>query len=225
MLSKEMAPPLKVCLLVSGGLESALLLHIALQQGREVYPLYVACGFFWEKHEMESLKNFLGNFANPALKKLTIQEKPLREIYPDLWAYHPEKFPDQNSPLGSVYLPGRNLTLLMEGSLFAQRHGLQEIWIGVLGKNPYPDATRKFFDEFENLQAQAFKTPIKIQAPFQSLRKSELIAKYPDFPYRFNVTCLRPQGFRHCGTCYKCSERRRAFREAELADPTDYFVP
>lgn len=216
---------LKACALVSGGLETNLLLHIALQQNREVYPLYIACGFFWEEQEILSLKKFLQKYSHPALKKLTIHEKPLRDIYPDLWAYHPEKFPDQNSPLGSVYLPGRNLTLLVEGSFLAQRHGLQEIWIGVLGKNPYPDATRKFFDEFENLHVQAFKNSIKIQTPFQSLRKGELIAKYPDFPYTLNVTCLRPQGLQHCGTCYKCAERRRAFQEAELPDPTDYFVP
>jgi 7-cyano-7-deazaguanine synthase len=219
-----MAPTPKACALVSGGLESTLLLQIALQQGREVYPLYVACGFFWEEQEIDSLKKFLNKFSRPELKNLTIQQKPLRDIFPDLWAYHPERFPDQNSPLGSVYLPGRNLILLLQGSLLAQRYDLQEIWIGVLGKNPYPDATRSFFDAFELLHSQTFKNSIKVQAPFQSLRKGELIGKFPDFPYQLNVTCLRPQGYLHCGNCYKCAERRRAFREASIPDPTEYLV-
>ena len=215
---------LKACVLVSGGLDSTLLLRMALQERREVYPLYVRCGFFWEESELASLKNYLENISDRALKELSVQDRPLQDFYPELWAFHPGKLPDQDCPLGSVYLPGRNLILLTQGSLLAQRHGLEEIWIGVLGKNPYSDATRKFFEDFENIFAQAFNHSVKIRAPFQNISKGELIRKYPDFPYQLNVTCLRPQGLRHCGRCYKCAERRRGFFDAGLQDPTEYLV-
>jgi 7-cyano-7-deazaguanine synthase in queuosine biosynthesis len=33
---------------------------------------------------------------------------------------------------------------------------------------------------------------------------------------------MRPEGGMHCGQCSKCRERRDAFREAAVDDPTAY---
>ena len=41
-------------------------------------------------------------------------------------------------------------------------------------------------------------------------------------PLALTLSCMNPQGDRHCGRCSKCRERRDAFREAGVADPTDY---
>jgi 7-cyano-7-deazaguanine synthase len=38
-------------------------------------------------------------------------------------------------------------------------------------------------------------------------------------------SCMRPVDGKHCGTCNKCAERRRAFASAGLSDPTEYFEP
>jgi 7-cyano-7-deazaguanine synthase len=36
---------------------------------------------------------------------------------------------------------------------------------------------------------------------------------------------MQPAGGRHCGRCSKCRERRDAFNEATVADPTAYASP
>ena len=41
-------------------------------------------------------------------------------------------------------------------------------------------------------------------------------------PLALTLSCMNPQGDRHCGRCSKCRERQDAFRVAGLPDPTEY---
>jgi 7-cyano-7-deazaguanine synthase len=41
-------------------------------------------------------------------------------------------------------------------------------------------------------------------------------------PLVFTLSCIQPLVGRHCGACNKCAERRRAFEQAQLPDPTEY---
>jgi 7-cyano-7-deazaguanine synthase len=36
------------------------------------------------------------------------------------------------------------------------------------------------------------------------------------------LSCMQPKEGLHCGKCSKCRERRDAFHEAGVADPTTY---
>ena len=36
------------------------------------------------------------------------------------------------------------------------------------------------------------------------------------------LSCMQPKNGMHCGRCSKCRERRDAFREAGVGDPTAY---
>jgi 7-cyano-7-deazaguanine synthase len=41
-------------------------------------------------------------------------------------------------------------------------------------------------------------------------------------PLELTLSCMNPGGGLHCGQCSKCRERRDAFREADVDDPTQY---
>ena len=43
-------------------------------------------------------------------------------------------------------------------------------------------------------------------------------------PLELTLSCMNPQEGRHCGRCSKCRERRDAFIEAGVDDPTIYAV-
>ncbi|MEC8952245.1 MAG: 7-cyano-7-deazaguanine synthase, partial [Acidobacteriota bacterium] len=41
-------------------------------------------------------------------------------------------------------------------------------------------------------------------------------------PFELTLSCMRPKGDKHCGLCSKCRERRDAFCETGICDPTKY---
>jgi 7-cyano-7-deazaguanine synthase len=43
-------------------------------------------------------------------------------------------------------------------------------------------------------------------------------------PLELTLSCMNPRGGLHCGMCSKCRERRDAFNEAGIDDPTRYAV-
>ena len=61
--------------------------------------------------------------------------------------------------------------------------------------------------------------------PYASLTKSEVMQRGRDLPLGLTFSCMHPVAGRHCGGCNKCAERRRAFADAGLPDPTEYEAP
>ena len=97
------------------------------------------------------------------------------------------------------------------------------ISLGVLKGNPFGDATPRFFSTLASALRQALGVPIRIVAPLRRMSKARLIRAAADAPFALTFSCLRPTaGYRHCGRCNKCAERRRAFRLAGINDPTMY---
>ena len=86
---------MKACaVLTSGGIESAALLSHALKESCPVFPLYVQCGYRWERAEVASLKKLLRKLAAPQLKPLHVIRSPLAPLYgPGHWAVTEKKSP------------------------------------------------------------------------------------------------------------------------------------
>lgn len=218
-----------VVVLLSGGLDSAVLTGLALEEGVEVRPLYVRQGFTWEDEELRAARRFLaelGAESSGRLRPLCIATSLAADGSTGgegQWAVDTTiDAPDEASPDEAVYLPGRNLALLTQAAILAHAHGLKRIQIGVLGSNPFPDATDKFFAAFEAVAEAALATPIRVERPLASMSKSELLRRGAGFPLGETLSCLRPEVGLHCGRCNKCAERRRAFADAGVRDPSSY---
>jgi 7-cyano-7-deazaguanine synthase len=56
------------------------------------------------------------------------------------------------------------------------------------------------------------------------MHKADVIRLGVSLGVRFEdtISCMSPVGDRHCGACNKCRERREAFAEAGVPDPTSY---
>lgn len=199
----------KVCVLVSGGFDSAALLRWLLERGYEVHPLYVRCGLYWEKAERHWLRRLLARCATPALK-------PLREARVELprarrhWSLDGKGVPSARSAWDSVYLPGRNLLLVSIAGQYCVENGIPRIALALLRGNPFPDARSSALRRMEAALGAAFARRIRVTSPFRRSRKKDLLRRWSSVPLELTFSCLKPRGLRHCQACSKCEERRQA---------------
>jgi 7-cyano-7-deazaguanine synthase len=214
--------PKKTAVLVSGGLDSAILVSYLLDRGDAVLPIYADTGTVWQSEELAGLKAYLAAVARPRLADLVILKLPLADLYTGHWSLTGKQTPDANTPDDAVYLPGRNLLLTIKPAIWCQLHGIGHLALGVLGSNPFDDATPDFFRSLEDVLARLGQPPIKIDRPFGAMHKREVMELGRNYPLGLTFSCIAPVNGRHCGKCNKCAERQAAFKMISLADPTSY---
>jgi 7-cyano-7-deazaguanine synthase len=211
-----------VCVLASGGIESAALVADAASRSDAVYPLYVKNHLRWEEAEIFCLKQFLRNLRADNVKPLTIVDLTMKDLYEQHWSVTGTKVPGSRTPDESVYLPGRNIVFLAKAGCFAALKGLSVVEIGILKGNPFKDSSKAFLDKMSDLLTMGLGADIKIRAPFSKMKKEEVILSYKRAPLELTFSCINPKGIEHCGECNKCHERRRAFSKAGVPDKTKY---
>jgi 7-cyano-7-deazaguanine synthase len=218
-------PAETLAVLVSGGLDSAILLGESVRAGRTVQPLYVRSGFIWEAVELDCLRQFLEALQGPRLKRLHGLDLPVSDLYPPHWSLTGQGVPDAATPDEAVFLPGRNVLLLAKAILWCHLHGFPAVALAPLASNPFPDATPEFFRDYAAAVNRAVGGSVRVLRPYSELTKSEVLQRGQGFPLELTFSCIYPAGKLHCGRCNKCAERRRAFADARMADPTSYATP
>jgi 7-cyano-7-deazaguanine synthase len=213
-----------LAVLCSGGLDSAVLLADAGRGAGPVQPVYVRAGLAWEAEELAMLARLLQSAPFRGMRPLATLQLDMRDVYPPThWAVRGEP-PPFDTPDEDVYLEGRNIVLLTKAGVFMAREGLARVAIGPLAGNPFPDATVDFFGAMGRALSIGLSTPIAIEAPFAGLHKADVIRLGLSLgvPLELTLSCMQPSQAEHCGRCSKCRERRDAFLEAGVPDPTRY---
>jgi len=215
-------PSGSLAVLVSGGLDSAILLAETLPYHRAVWPLYVQFGLVWEKAELEHLGKFLDAIREPTLRALTVLDMPVGDLYGKHWSLTGIDVPPAGTPDSAVYLPGRNVLFLAKAMLWCHLHGVPTLALAPLESNPFPDATPAFFARYEDIVNQAIGGLVQVVQPYRGFRKEAVLERGRRLPLQWTFSCMRPIDGKHCGACNKCAERRDAFLRAGFPDPTDY---
>jgi 7-cyano-7-deazaguanine synthase len=217
-------PEKYTAVLFSGGLDSAVLIADEIRQSR-VQPVYVSVGFAWEHDERVIAARFL---SSPTIKDhvepIVHLQFDMRDVFTSAhWAVRGEP-PAFDTPDEDVFIDGRNVILLSKTAVFMARAGLSRVLMGPLAGNPFPDATPDFFEAMGRALSLGLAHPIEIDAPLSAFHKSEVVKKAVALgvPLELTLSCMQPADGLHCGRCSKCRERRDAFREAGVDDPTPY---
>ena len=220
--SRTTGPFQRVAVLVSGGLDSAILLGESLSTHREVYPVYVRNGCIWETDELSHLRRYVLALRRPSLRGLVVLELPLEDVLRDHWSMTGRDVPGAETPDGAVYIPGRNVFLLAKAMLWCHLHGVLALALATSRANPFPDATPGFFDSLAGTFQLATGTRVEVLRPYDGLTKAEIMKRGARLPLSRTFSCLQPNAGRHCGACNKCAERRAAFRAIGTTDLTVY---
>jgi len=212
--------------LLSGGLDSAVLLADEASRSTEALtPIYVGAGLAWEAAERSIVARLLDEEPlRGRTRPLVSLSVDMRDVYAATHWSVTGNAPAYHTPDEDVYLPGRNIILLSKSAVYCAAANIGRIVIGTLDHNPFPDATPQFRASIAQTLSLGLAHALQIDAPYANSSKTDVIRKGAALGVQFESTlsCMKPVGTMHCGTCSKCRERHDAFLDAGIADPTTY---
>ncbi|MDE3071855.1 MAG: 7-cyano-7-deazaguanine synthase QueC [Pseudomonadota bacterium] len=223
--------PRKAVVLVSGGMDSAVTIALAREQGYQVHALSVAYG---QRHSSELAASDRVSRMLGALEHKTVGID-LRSIGGSALTADiavPVDTREGGSGIPVTYVPARNTIMLSIALGWAEVLGSSDIWCGVnaVDYSGYPDCRPAFIEAFETLANVATKAGvegagIRIHTPLMRMSKAEIAREGRRLGVDFSVTvsCYQADAEgRACGHCDACRLRAQGFREAGLPDPTRY---
>jgi 7-cyano-7-deazaguanine synthase len=218
----------RVVVLVSGGMDSAVVLALARARGLDCYALSVSYG---QRHatELDAAATLARTQGAVAHKVVTVD---LRSIGGSALTADID-VPEAGGPgIPVTYVPARNTIMLSVALGWAEVLGASEIHCGVnaVDYSGYPDCRPEFIAAFEALAGLATKAgveghPIRVVAPLLRLSKADIVREGMRLGVDFacTVSCYQAdfEG-RACGHCDACRLRAEGFAAAGVPDPTRY---
>ena len=223
----------KAVILVSGGMDSAVTVAIAREQGFQVHALSVSYG---QRHgsELEASERVAKMLGAVEHKVVNVDLRSIggSALTADIDVPLDDGAHDGDGHIPVTYVPARNTIMLSIALGWAEVLGSADSWCGVnaVDYSGYPDCRPAFVDAFEKLANLATKAGvegahIRIHAPLMTMSKADIAREGARLGVDFaqTVSCYQADAAgRACGHCDACRLRAEGFRHAGLADPTRY---
>ena len=125
----------------------------------------------------------------------------------------------------STVVPFRNGIMLSIAAGFAESNDCDVIILGNHSGDHaiYPDCRADFIKSMAQAISFGTQKQIRLEAPFCNITKTDIVKIGAELGVDFSLTwsCYKG-GDKHCGKCGTCVERKEAFQEAGVYDPTIY---
>ena len=125
----------------------------------------------------------------------------------------------------STVVPFRNGIMLAIATGIAESHGLKRVYIDNHGGDHtiYPDCRPEFIRAMDGAATAGTFVNVRIEAPYTNITKADIVRRGTalDIDYSKTWSCYKGADL-HCGKCGTCVERKEAFQEAGVNDPTEY---
>ena len=231
--SRKPASVKPAVVLVSGGMDSAVVLAIAREAGFDVHALSVRYG---QRHtsELDAADRVAQSLGAIAHKTVHVDLRSIggSALTDDIAVPTDDDGHEIGQGIPSTYVPARNTIMLSVALGWAEVLGSSDLFCGVnaVDYSGYPDCRPEFIDAFEKLANLATKAGVegaglRIHAPLMRMGKADIAREGARLGVDFaqTVSCYQADAEgRACGHCDACVLRAQGFAEAGLPDPTRY---
>lgn len=209
-------------ILLSGGLDSTVVLALALSQGKTCYSLSFD---YNQRHFIElEAAEAIAKYYNIDHQIIKIDPKPFSQSsLVGLTAAPPKNRTLQQiteAGIPNTYVPARNSIFLSYAMAFAELFHAEEIHLGAnkMDITGYPDCRPGYIDAFQGLlnvaTEQALKgKPTRLIAPLIEMNKDEIfqLGLNLNAPIELTISCYQPIEKKPCLECDACVLRTHTF--------------
>lgn len=210
-------------LIASGGMDSTTMLHE--YAGRIALAVTFNYGSNHNAREIECARYQCGVLNIPLL----VVDLPfMGELFKSSLlsgadAIPEGKYDDEN--MKSTVVPFRNGIMLSIAAGIAESNGLKHLMMANHSGDHaiYPDCRPGFASAMSRAIEEGTYDRITLDTPYTGLSKADIARRGAELgvDYSHTYSCYKG-GEKHCGRCGTCTERREAFIEAGVPDPTVY---
>ena len=217
-------------LLLSGGLDSAVVLAMLRAEGRPVHALTVDYG---QRHavELARARAVAGHYDVPH-RLVTVDLRALGgSALTDEIDVPKDRAPGARD-IPVTYVPARNTVFLSLALAWAEvlEAGAIAIGANAVDYSGYPDCRPEYLAAFQQLTRLATRTgvetgsSVEVLAPLSGLSKADIVRRGAALgvPFALTHSCYDPLGEFACGRCDSCRIRRGGFESVGVPDPTRY---
>jgi 7-cyano-7-deazaguanine synthase len=225
--------------LLSGGLDSATALALAVREGFSCHALSFDYG---QRHRFElgAARRVAGALGAVEHRVVGIDLRAIggSALTGDAAVPKGDAQREIGAGIPVTYVPARNLVFLSVAAGYAEVVNARDIFIGVnaVDYSGYPDCRPEFIESIERTVNLGTKAGVeaaargegpwlRVRAPLSGMSKAEIIRLGVSMGVDYSVThsCYDPsEDGAACGRCDSCVIRRRGFAEAGAEDVTRY---
>lgn len=210
-------------IVLSGGMDSVTMLHEFASE------IKVAVSFdYGSKHNAKEIPFAALHCQRLGIQHIVIPLDFMTRYFKSSLLMGGEDIPEGNyddENMKSTVVPFRNGIMLSVAAGLAESHGLKRLFIANhFGDHAiYPDCRAGFIKAMSEAVSEGTYEHIRIEAPYTGINKTDIAKRGAKLGINYAETwsCYKG-GEKHCGKCGTCMERKEAFREAGLTDPTIY---
>lgn len=213
----------KGVIIVSGGMDSITLLY------KRAKEIELAVTFdYGSNHNKREIEYAAYHCKQLGIEHIIIPLEFMHQYFKSSLLSGADAIPEghyASENMKSTVVPFRNGIMLAIACGLAESRNLDCVFIANHAGDHaiYPDCRATFIESMNEAMAYGTYNNVNIVAPFTSLTKGQIAAIGGELGIDYSKTysCYKG-GEKHCGKCGTCIERKEAFADAGLEDPTDY---
>jgi 7-cyano-7-deazaguanine synthase len=215
--------------LVSGGMDSAVVAAIAKKEDQDLAFLHLNYGQKTKNKEKTCFDKISDFYKIPAGLRKVVDMTFLNQIGGSSLTdseINVSKFEGDSDIIPTSYVPFRNTHIVALAVSWAEIIGATKIYIGANEEDSpgYPDCREVYYEAYNKLISLGTKEGnIQVVTPVIKLKKAQIIEIANDLsaPLEMTWSCYERED-RACGICDSCALRLRAFKELNQVDPIEY---